>query len=73
MWNKDITRGLWWAVATVLVYDGVTHALTGTAWGRVRGMGIPPVSEGLPVVIFGIVEAVCGLYLGYRFLFRRPR
>ena len=39
MWNKDITRGLWWAVAAVLVYDGVNHALTGTAWGRVRGWG----------------------------------
>lgn len=71
MWNRDITRGLWWVVTFVLVYDGVTHAVTGTAWGRLKGAGMAPVSEGWPVVALGILEAAIGLYLGYRLLIRR--
>lgn len=73
MWNKDITPWLWWVVAAVLVYDGATHAVTGTVWGRIRGLGIAPVIEGWPVVALGIVEAAFGLYLGYRLLLLRSR
>ena len=73
MWNKDITRVGWGIVAMILVYDGLTHAVTGQAWGRIKGAGILPVSEGWQVVILGLLEAAFGLYLGYRLLFRRTR
>lgn len=72
MWKHDITRWLWWGVVFVLLYDGVTHAASGTLWGRLKGAGLTPVAEGWPVVALGVLEAGIGLFAGYRLLRRRP-
>jgi hypothetical protein len=46
MWNRDVTRLGWGIAAGILIYDGVTHAVSGQAWGRIKEGGVLPVSEG---------------------------
>ena len=51
-------------VSAILLWDGVSKALSGKLYGKVRLEGLPPLSSGWRVHTLGVVEGLVGLALG---------
>ena len=66
----DAKRIGWIAVAIILVIDGVSTAWTGEIFGKVRMAETGPLLQGWYVHLIGVIEALFGATLIYRFMRR---
>jgi uncharacterized membrane protein len=66
--NVDLTRLGWLIVGIVLSVSGIRHMIAPEIYGRVRVSGSPPLMEGWPVFLIGLVELAVGITLVVRFV-----
>jgi len=71
MLNKNVDKLGWAIVAAILIYDGIHHAITGKIMSKINLGAVA--TEGWHVVALGIIEALVGVYLGWRLLSKKRK
>ena len=66
--KKDITPYGWLLVGALCVISGIRHMIIQEIYGKVRTVGAPPLMEGGPVLVTGLLELLLGLFIAYMVL-----
>jgi hypothetical protein len=69
--DRSVVRHAGWMLAGVaLLFSGLRHLYLQHIYGRVRLLDSVPLLQGWPVVLLGLLEFACGVWLIYRMIKR---